>query len=278
MTPTPDDEPVPAGLALAPTPRLSLTEAVASQLADVILRSELGPGDRLPSERDLARRLKVSRIVVREAVGRLVERGLVKGRPGVGTFVVRMEDEAVTGPLSLYIRQHGVRRDHLFDLRSALEPAIAASAARGADERDLGLMADNLTRTEAIAQDVESSEGEARTAAIEAFAWADLEFHQRLARSTGNPLYEILLNPLIDRLVAVRREGAELEGTARCAAAGHRAVLDHVSARDADGAERSMAEHLAEVASWLTRADPPESPHAAADPRRPSGSEQEEAS
>jgi GntR family transcriptional regulator, transcriptional repressor for pyruvate dehydrogenase complex len=116
-------------LDFTPAQRVSLTEAVSEQLTGVILRSELEPGDRLPPERDLARRLQVSRIVVREALRRLEARGLIEIRPGLGSFVVPMADRAVTEPLGLYLRSHGVGLDHLFEVRRALEGAIAEAVA-----------------------------------------------------------------------------------------------------------------------------------------------------
>ena len=233
---------------LAPAERTSLTDAVAIQLADAIVERELGPGERLPAERDLAARLRVSRIVVREALGRLAQRGLVEVRPGVGTFVASPPEHAVTDTLQLYIRRHRIGNEHLFEVRHALEPAIAAAASRHADEEQLAALSSNVERTAALAarMDERVDEGTA-----EAFAWTDLEFHNMLARAGGNPLFELLLAPLIDRLLDVRRIGVRLPGTARRAAQGHRAVLRAVAARDPDAAARHMREHLRDVQSWL---------------------------
>ena len=231
---------------LAPAARTSLTEAVAGQLAEAIIERDLGPGARLPAERDMARQLRVSRIVVREALGRLAQRGLVEVRPGVGTFVARLQSTSVTDPLRLYIRLHRISHAHLFEVRHALEPAIAAAASTNASDAHLAAMAANLERTFALVTAIDEHDD-----AVETFAWTDLEFHQLLAAASGNPLYELLLAPLIDRLLEVRRVGVRLPGTARRAAEGHRAVFRALTARDPESAAKRMTEHLQTVQSWL---------------------------
>lgn len=239
---------------LAPPERTSLTDRVASALADTIVEHELGPGARLPAERDLALRLRVSRIVVREALGRLAQRGLVEVRPGVGTFVSSPADHAVTDTLQLYIRRHAIGHEQLFEVRHALEPAIAAAASHHADEAQLAALAANVERTATLATRMDEHADEDTA---EAFAWADLEFHELLAQASGNPLFELLLAPLIDRLLDVRRIGVRLPGTARRAAAGHHAVLAAVASRDAVAAARHMRDHLRDVQAWLPAATTP---------------------
>ena len=228
--------------AFAPATRTSLTDAVAEQLAVAIVERELGPGERLPAERDLARQLTVSRIVVREALGRLAQRGLVDVRPGVGTFVAPLRRSSVGDPLRLYLRRQRVGHAEVFEVRRALEPAIAAAACRCASETQLAGLADNLERTFDLVTAIERGDD-----AVEAYAWTDLEFHRLLAAASANPLFEVLLDPLIDRLLAGRRAADPLPDAARRAALGHRAVLEAVRGRDPERAAQRMIEHLREV-------------------------------
>lgn len=233
-------------LNLEPTSRVSLTATVANKLAELILDNRLGTGERLPSERDLAFRLEVSRIVVREALKVLAERGLVHIRPGVGTFVVHMAQGAVTGPLSRYIQRNQVAMRHLLELRTILEPAVAAAAAKAVTAEVREALARNLERTEEVVTRLEEDED-----VVEAFAWADVEFHQLLATATDNPLYLLVLEPLLDRQLEVRRKGARLPGATRKAYQGHRVVFEQVVRGNAPEAARAMAEHLGAVATWL---------------------------
>jgi GntR family transcriptional regulator, transcriptional repressor for pyruvate dehydrogenase complex len=235
---------------LTPAARPSLADAVAEQLAARIVDGELRPGARLPGERDLSTRLSVSRIVVREALGRLAERGLIDVRPGVGTFVAAIDDVSVTDPLRLYLRRSRLDARHLFELRFALEPAIAAAAAREVregrvDAATLAALAESVATTDALATAPAAAERET-------FARSDLRFHDLLAHASGNPLFALLLAPLIDPLLDVRRRGVTLPGARERATAGHRRVLQAVTAGDDVAADTSMRAHLHDVASWLT--------------------------
>jgi GntR family transcriptional regulator, transcriptional repressor for pyruvate dehydrogenase complex len=255
---------------------VSLPDSVSDLLAGRILDGALRAGDRLPGERELAEQLGVSRIVVREALGRLQARGLIEVRPGVGAFVVPMPDHSVTEPLGLYIRRHGVGHAHLFEVRRALEPQIAAAAARRRDPRARALLVATQRRTEDAtaalerrptgadgadgAADGAADDGPDRTAddeALEAFAWADLSFHVHLAQASGNPLFELLLLPLVEPLLEVRRSGARRPGAAARAAREHAAILDAVVAGDPAAAAAAMGHHLDHVAALLRPAGTP---------------------
>ena len=251
---------------LDPVSRTSLTESVAERIEEWILDSDQPAGAHLPSERELARRFAVSRIVVREALGRLEARGLIDVRAGVGTFVAEAQAASVSQSLSLYLSRGDVGLEHLFDVRLALEPAMAAAAARGADEEALAAMFATVDLTDGIVRDLRREPG-----ALESYAWADLEFHQLLAHASDNPLYDVLLAPLIDRLLDVRRTGALLPGAARKANDGHRKVLAAVADRDPERAATAMREHLLFVKELLdAAARSPEGASSAAVPARES--------
>ncbi len=243
---------------------MSLPDAVSDRLAGSILDGDLTAGDRLPGERELAEQLGVSRIVVRESLGRLQARGLIEIRPGVGAFVVPMPDRSVTEPLGLYIRRHGVGHAHLFEVRRALEPQIAAAAARRREPRALATLHAAQRRMAAAAADLERAttdpgDGAHDDEALEAFAWADLAFHVHLAQASGNPLFELLLVPLVEPLLEVRRAGARRPGAAARATAEHAAILGAVAAGDATAAAAAMVHHLDSVVALLRahRTPPP---------------------
>lgn len=239
---------------LGPVLRTSLTESVAERLEQWIVASRQPAEARLPSERELASRFEVSRIVIREALGRLEARGLIVVRPGVGTFVAPIGASSVTRSLSLYLSRSEIGLDHLFEVRFALEPAMAAAAARSADHDAIAAMFATVDLTDRIVHDLAREPD-----ALESYAWADLEFHQLLSQASDNPLYDVLLAPLIDRLLDVRRCGALLPGAASKANQGHRAVLDFVAAGQADHAAEAMREHLLFVKGLLDDPAPKES-------------------
>ena len=106
-------------------------EQIAERLAGDIRSGLLAPGERLPSERDLARSLEVSRASVREALASLALQGVVETRHGAGTFVV--------GPPPSDGSAHDVSPSAVLEARAQLEPAVAeagsASSCRPACRR-----------------------------------------------------------------------------------------------------------------------------------------------
>src|SRR6059058_2038528 len=108
-----------------------LYEQVAEQISALIARGEFQPGDRLPPERDLAGKLKVSRPVVREAMLALELAGLVEVRTGAGTYVKSVN----RAPIKLL--NTGPSPFELLAARRLIEAEVAAFAAKTATEEDL---------------------------------------------------------------------------------------------------------------------------------------------
>src|SRR5439155_1029081 len=106
-------------------------EQVARRLAADIAAARLAPGERLPSERDLARSLGVGRASVREALAALANQGLLETRPGSGSFVAA--DAAAR--LDSAELPHDASPSDLLEARALLEPAVARLAA-GRTRRD----------------------------------------------------------------------------------------------------------------------------------------------
>lgn len=152
-------------------------EHVADRLMTAIALGEFVPGQRLPTERDLAATLAVSRTTIREAISRLSATGYVvvrRGRHG-GTFVL-----ADSGPES----DEAIRRtlvpgwaqlERLLDLRTLLEPLIARTAAERRTDEDRARIGETLARYRDAGTDREAS------------SRADGAFHASVAQATSNP-------------------------------------------------------------------------------------------
>jgi GntR family transcriptional regulator, transcriptional repressor for pyruvate dehydrogenase complex len=216
----------------------TLPEQIARRIAGMIERGELGPGTRLPSERDLARIFGVSRLAVREAAHRLEARQLVVIRRGAGSFVTAPaggHGEAAEGPVA-----STVDLQELFDVRMLLEPAAADWAARRADRLSAGV----LLRLAALFEDAVGS-AEPR---FDLLATADAELHLEVARCADNAVLTKLLAQLQDlqrlQLEWTLRRPGRLEETA----AEHRRVVDAIAAGDPAAARDAMADHLAAAA------------------------------
>jgi GntR family transcriptional repressor for pyruvate dehydrogenase complex len=210
-----------------------LSARVAQQLEDAIVSGTFKPGDSLPTERELGQMFGVSRTVVREAVKSLTAKGMLAGT-GRGTKIMGVESKMVADSLSLYLRgRGGVDYYSVHEIRTLLERRIARLAAtRGTDEQ-IEELAVELGRMR-LASDPETA------------SFEDVAFHRLLAAMTGNPLFPVLLDSIGEILLEVRRATLKQPGRPAQAIEQHEAILAQIVARDGEGAERAMKEHLAD--------------------------------
>lgn len=215
---------------------LTLSERAHQQLSGLILDLSLQPGDRLPSQDELSRRLGVSRTVVREAVQSLVARGLLESRKGSGLYVRQLGPEMLKGPVNLLARFNLIGHDAITEARELLEPKIAELAALHSNDEDIEFLDGTLRQMGA------------RRLTPSEYASIDLSFHNRLARSAGNPLLLAMAISINDVLINLYNRATNLYGTAWiCDRARHHhaRILVQVKARNAAGARLAMEEHMA---------------------------------
>jgi GntR family transcriptional repressor for pyruvate dehydrogenase complex len=213
-----------------------LSDRVARQVLQAVVGGKLAPGDRLPTERDLAQQFGVSRTVVREAVRSLAGRGIIEARAGLGLRVAQVAASDVAQAMELYLRGSSTldyRRVH--EVRTTLEVDVAGLAAARATEdeiRELGLVCDRM-------QDVLED--------VEAASRLDFRFHEQLAAATHNELYQLLLSVVSAPLMDIRRETFALPGRAAIALSAHRSIYGSVASRDVLEARELMRSHLDDV-------------------------------
>ncbi|MPY89964.1 MAG: FCD domain-containing protein [Luteitalea sp.] len=230
-----------------PPERTTLAQQVADHIETLVLAQEPEPRIRLPSERALEQQLGVSRIVIREAMKQLAERGLVHIESGRGTFVVPVTPKVMSKSFALFLRQNRISYAALFQLRRLLEGEIAALAARGATASSIAELHRNVSQMALVARNID----EGHVDRVEEFARRDFEFHQLLARTTGNPLLEFILQPVAEPLLQVRRIGALVPGAARKAKEQHARILKAVESRREERARAEMLAHLHYVEKLL---------------------------
>jgi GntR family transcriptional repressor for pyruvate dehydrogenase complex len=213
-----------------------LYEQIITQIQNLVMDGSLRPGDKLPPERELAEQFGVSRTAVREAVKALRERGLVEIQPGRGTFITNDTSEIMRDSLDFVFRvglSNGVA--NLNEVRTLMEPGIAALAAERSSEADIETMTEAVAAMDAAMNDAD------------AFAEADLDFHLALARATQNPLIPILLDPVVDQLREHRKRIFLVEGGPQRGQYHHRRILAGVKKRDPEAARTAMCDHLKQV-------------------------------
>lgn len=233
--------PVPPA-ALEPIRRTRVYEQVVARLQRLILDGQLRPGDRLPTERELAEQLGVSRSSVRDAIRVLQLMGLVEPRQGEGTLVRDLNPDAVVHPLaSLLVRSQSLLHD-LLDVRKMIEPHLAARAARYATEEELARLRAIVQRQQARAQRGELAVEE------------DSEFHYTIATASRNQVILRILDVLMDLLRTSRERSLQVPGRLQRSLEGHRRILAAIQRRDPVAAEAAMRRHLEEIEEVLAGA------------------------
>jgi GntR family transcriptional repressor for pyruvate dehydrogenase complex len=213
-----------------------LYKHVVRQIEEKILNGELAVGDKLPTERELVKQFQVSRTVVREAIKILQQKGLVGVYPGRGTFIVDSMSQSVQDSLGLLIQSdESDGLGNLVEVRSLLEPEIAALAAARATPEDIEMMRKAVAEMDAALDNADI------------FIEADLDFHIALANATQNSLIPLLIDPIVEQLRVQRKAIFLVAGGAERGQFHHNHILDAVIRRDPRAAQEAMRVHLHQV-------------------------------
>jgi GntR family transcriptional repressor for pyruvate dehydrogenase complex len=222
---------------------MAVTDDAIEAIKQMIVAGELGPGDRLPREADLADRLGLSRSSLREAVKALTLIRVLTVRQGDGTYVTSLDPAMLMDALGFVVDFH--RDDSVLqflDVRRILEPAAAAIAAIAMPREGISALADLLDELPA-------------DPAIEELVANDIEFHGRIAAATGNPLLCSLLEALSGRTQRARMwRGLTQDTAVERTLDEHRAIQRSLARRDPESARSWATVHIAGVEDWLRHA------------------------
>lgn len=231
---------------LEPIKPRRLYQEVADQLLQLIAADEFKPGERLPSERELAASLQVSRPTIREAMIALELAGAIQIRTGAGIFV----SEPPIHPLK---PDDGPGPFELLEARIHIEGEAAALAAQRISDHELRALFEANRKMEALAERHESAEE------------VDKQFHLTIGRATRNSAMAAAVEQLwsfrartpmwhgLHVIIRELRKRRDWSDDAR-ALVDHQAITEALAARDPDRARRSMRTHLERVTDVLMAA------------------------
>jgi GntR family transcriptional regulator, transcriptional repressor for pyruvate dehydrogenase complex len=211
-----------------------LSDRLAARLMDQIERGGLKPGDRLPTEAQLAATHGVSRSVVREAVHQVKSRGLLRSRQGSGVYVSAppQNRSLAFDPKVMESLQAVVQ---VVELRRVLEGEMAA------------LAAERATRTQIAGLKRALAAIDAATDAGHLGLEEDFAFHRAIGEATGNPQFPRLLafleQYLLDAMRVTKGNEARRDDWMQQVRAEHRAIFDGIAARDPPAARSAAIEH-----------------------------------
>ncbi len=220
-------------MAIKKIQKVRIGDQVFEQLKQMIADGEWKPGDRLPSETELASQFGISRVTVRQALQRLSALSLIETRLGEGSFVRKAEIEETLDQLipTAYLSHDSI--EHVFEFREIIETASARLAAQRADAEDIKALRKIHKRCEKAA---ESGSGEL-------FSEADLAFHFKVGEISGNPMIIRTNQILQDTLRATMTEVIRRMGCGP-ALEYHEKIIDAIEAHDEERAAELMAAHI----------------------------------
>lgn len=210
------------------------TRRIAEEIQDMIRRDAIPPGGRLPTEHTLARRFRVSRPMVREAIGALKALGVVESRPKTGLRVLAFDPTAHFDQIIPRIRTDRDRAE-IYELRCLLEPAILRLVAQRITPEMLDHLESLLTPPLSKGRDA-VRDGLAR----------DVAFHEELWRIAGNRFIlgfrGLLLRYFADLEHSPKRPPTSAQ--MRKTNAQHLAIVRALRAGDVDRAQRELVRNL----------------------------------
>lgn len=230
---------------------LTLSEKIVSQISDHLVRGELKPGDKLPSERELAEQFGVSRTVVRDAVKTLAGRGILRVRHGAGIFVAPERDDLVGHwrELSELLPLQGTGLRDLFELRMTLETRGAEWAAQRRSDH-------HLERFRSILDDADWHTDDPKI-----ISERNAQFHVAIAEASQNLVLVRVMLTLLDLLASSRRYTLGMPGRTDLTTKQHRKIVAAIEARDPEAARKAIAEHLNSLEGAIFSAESSENKH-----------------
>jgi GntR family transcriptional repressor for pyruvate dehydrogenase complex len=224
---------------------LSVPDRLSVDLERLILDGVLKAGDRLPSERELGEELGVSRVSVRQALHELEARGLVDRRPGRGTIVLEPAARGAAGDALAGLLNSSsdtaIELGRIMELRSVIEPPIAALAAGRVTARD-------VEQLRALVEEME------RETDLDRYAELDRSFHHAISVYTHNPLFAQLTALIATEIAPSRRRSLQTPARRQASSAAHRRIFEAIAAHDPVAAETEARAHIDTVLQEAMRA------------------------
>jgi len=219
-----------------------LYESAIEQIMDLVKRSELKPGDKLPPERELAEKLSISRNSLREAFRVLESRGLIKSKAGGGRYVRKIRKNCYSNTENIILSLEKSSILELLEAREIFEVKIAKIAAQRATVEDTELIEQVLNKM----NEEEKLKDEKKTE-------SDTEFHLAIASASHNFVFVNIIKLHLDLLKDTREKTWQIPGRREKQYQEHQAILQAIKGHDTKKAGEAMLKHLRNVREVLVK-------------------------
>jgi GntR family transcriptional regulator, transcriptional repressor for pyruvate dehydrogenase complex len=220
-------------------------EAVTNQVMEAVLRGDLTPNDKLPSEKELVEIFGVSRVTVREAIRSLEQMGIVEVRQGAngGAFIKEVDMDAVLAQIANALRMTNLTIKQLSEVRAALEAStIFRYLPRILDKSHCDALMDNVEKAEAYERQNNFSKR------LE----TNFNFHTILVDLAGNPLLSLMHKLVIDLSLPFFENVRPSQEMFSKTFGYHREIVKVLMEADFERAASMCADHILEVAARIS--------------------------
>jgi len=222
-----------------------ISDEIIEQFKEMLNKGELKPGDELPSERDLAEMIGVSRPPLREALNALQTMGFIEIRPRSKIVVRSVAEKFLADPVSILIAQDMEKIFELLEIRRAMESWVAYNAAKRASKEDIEKIERIIKKDQ---ENLRLKKDDAKT---------DADFHVCVAQATGNTIFSHLMascyHILWNTQIVSRETLFRKEANRKLIAGQHLNIFKAIQEGDAERAAREARRHIDFVAEELRR-------------------------
>jgi GntR family transcriptional repressor for pyruvate dehydrogenase complex len=218
-----------------------LYENAIEQIMDLVKKSELKPGDKLPPERELAEKLSISRGSLREAFRVLESRGLIKSKPGGGRYIreIRKNGHNSTKNIILSLEKSFILE--LLEARETFEVKIVEFAAERATAEEVKAIEEVFSRVS------EEGRTEDKDAEDDKKTESDTEFHLAIASASHNFVFVNIIKLHLDLLRDIREKTQQIPGRREKRWREHQAIFQAIKEHNSKKAGEAMLTHLKNV-------------------------------
>lgn len=218
----------------SPIKSSKLSDEVYKQIVSLISSGKLNPGDKIPSERELAADLRISRQSIREALNRAEVMGLIEVRQGEGSFILSSVKKFLKPPLTLIIEKEAARIFDFLEIRKLVEGWCAEKAAIEATEEELEDMAGILEEMKKVASKDKQWEE------------LDLNLHMSFAKATHNVIAVHIMEALKSNFKPFFRFTKSMPSSEKIDILWqhHYDIFKAIKQRDPETSKKKVVEHL----------------------------------
>ncbi|MGM0365613.1 MAG: FadR/GntR family transcriptional regulator [Actinomycetota bacterium] len=223
----------------------SVVQAVIDEIIFQIKKGELKPGDKIHSQRELAKNLKVGRSCIREALQALSLANIIKIKPGKGAFISELSVESIMNPAKV---QLSINQEDLLDLinvRLILETAAIREAVQKATADDIDKLLSNINNTKLCIRDNKS----------DLYYFEDYEFHKTIFSCTRNKILISIFDFIFEMFIEGIKATAKVPGSKHRGLKWHREIYRKIKNKDIDGAEKALRNHILQIKKDVYNAD-----------------------